>query len=129
MVGHGRPREGPGVFAGHRELLRHDKTRSARVLLCCCALFICFSQLLVAQQLDVRVRLTWGGGTARKWRGSVVARDGRLIEPRSLGTEADVPDDLVLEGDTLRWSQPIPVRSDGLDLQVIGTAATTLSLE
>lgn len=133
MVGHGRPREGPQRFVGHREQMRQRKIRLGRVLRCYCALFLCAAHFLLgeiqSEELDVRIRVLWGGGTKRQWRGAIVASEGRLLKPTSLGFEAEVPDDLVLERDTLRWTQPIPIAADGLDLQVVGTEATTLTFE
>ncbi len=133
MVGHGRPREGPRAFAGHRERQRNGRPRYSRVVACRCALIVFTTGLLtgslLGDELNLRLRITWGGGERRPWRGTVVAREGQLLAPKCLGIEADVPDDLVLERDTVRITQPIPTAFDGLDVQVIGTDETTLVLE
>lgn len=87
------------------------------------------ARVLSAEDFDVRIRVTWGGGAKRQWRGTMVARDGQLTEPKCLGVEADVADELVLYRDTLRFAQPMPVSADGLDVRVIGTGETKLVLE
>jgi hypothetical protein len=73
--------------------------------------------------------MSWGGGARRKWQGSVVASEGVLSEPRSLGLEADAPNELITDDRSLRFAQRVPVSFDGLDFHVRGPANATLTIE
>lgn len=134
MFGHGCPRAGPGRAVCNASSERKQKW-FCQNLRSWCALFAGLWLLgaaappVLARELDLRIRLTWGGGAARQWRGSVVATDGELLEPRCLGMEARAATDLELLRDTLRFTQPMAVSSDGLDFRVRGTTDTKLLLE
>lgn len=132
MAGHGRPRSGLRAPA-RRQPKRTRNLGLVRVALWHFVLSLSASLLFAAtsfaDELDLRLRVTWGGGEARAWRGSLVARDGQLFQPKCLGSEADVADEFVLERDTLRFIQPIPMTSDGFDVQVVGTDETILEFE
>ena len=80
---------------------------------------------------DLRVRIAWGGGPERTWRGTIAVSNGTLSEPRSLGIEADEPGSMWLDGDPggshkLLVQQRSPRSYDGVDLLV--TAAEDAKL-
>ena len=49
---------------------------------------------------NVRLRIAWGGGTERTWQGTISVSDGAISEPQPLGTEADEPGSMWLDGDS-----------------------------
>lgn len=68
--------------------------------------------------LDVRLRVTWGGGSPRSWSGSLSLSEGTCAALRSLGVEADGPLHHDERDDGVRFWEPAPVTFDGLDVQV-----------
>jgi len=46
----------------------------------------------------LRLRIAWGGGAERQWRGSIEISDGTLSDPKPLGVEADEPGSMWLDG-------------------------------
>ena len=55
------------------------------VLLCALAL----TSSLEAQAVDLRLRVAWGGGTARQWQGALSVQQGSLSRLSYLGLDAD----------------------------------------
>ena len=49
-----------------------------------------------ATELDVRVRIAWGGGEARPWQGTISLSEGTLSEVTPLGLEPDAPGSMLL---------------------------------
>ena len=63
-----------------------------------------------ADQLDVRVRIAWGGGEARPWQGTIRISEGSLSEVTPLGLEPDAPGSmLLLDASTIRvgWDKSV----------------------
>ncbi len=84
----------------------------------CLSLFYCAP--LAAADLDLRLRLAWGGGEACAWQGIIELSDGQLTEVQPLGLEADSPGALHLINDQkLRLFPRTPRTYDGCDLHVI----------
>jgi len=52
----------------------------------------------------MRIRIAWGGGVERLWRGNVAVSRGKLSEPCPLGIEADEPGSMWLETSPLYYS-------------------------
>lgn len=99
----------------------------------------------------LRVRIAWGGGTERVWRGVIGVDQGTVAEPLALGIEADEPGsmwldpvaiDLLaavgdrqktalvrLEGEHLRIQQRSPRAYDGVDLLVRGPLEAALVVQ
>jgi hypothetical protein len=78
---------------------------------------------------EMRVRIAWGGGAARLWRGQVSARDGALSNPRPLGIEADEPGSMWIENGRLAVRQRSPRTYDGVDLVVDGSPEGTIVVD
>ena len=64
----------------------------------------------------MRVRLVWGDGAARAWRGVVQLSQGSLFDPVALGIEADVPGSMWLHDGELRIWQRSARDFSGVDL-------------
>ncbi|MFW6125451.1 MAG: family 10 glycosylhydrolase, partial [Pirellulales bacterium] len=79
----------------------------------------------------MRVRVAWGGGSARQWRGEVRLSEGRLGELRLLGIEADEPGSMwVLPGGhTLQIRQRSPRTYDAFDVFVDAPLSAVLQVD
>ncbi|NUQ61936.1 MAG: family 10 glycosylhydrolase [Pirellulales bacterium] len=74
----------------------------------------------------VRIRIAWGGGSERVWRGAVTLSEGSLSEPKLLGIEADESGSMWVEGNRLTIAQRSPRTYDGVDLAVDAPPSTKL---
>ena len=78
---------------------------------------------------DLRLRIAWGGGAERLWRGTISLSEGSLSEPQPLGVEADEPGSMWLDGNprsdhvTLVVQQRSPRGYDGVDVLVSAAPA------
>lgn len=91
--------------------------RSLLAGVCACALGA--SLLAGAEnEMDLRLRIEWGSGTARQWTGSVRVAEGKLSDPRVLAVEADAPGSLTEQAGVLLLHPPSPRAYDGLDVTV-----------
>lgn len=50
-----------------------------------------------AKEVNLRVRVAWGGGAERLWQGTITVDEGHLADPEPLGIEADEPGSMWLE--------------------------------
>ncbi len=137
MIGHG----GPHLVGGTQPWFPRSFSARSIGLLALAAALAGWPSYALAEE-NVRVRVAWGGGTARQWRGWVVAAGGSLSELRALGVEADEPGSMWLQqgrlpaeatGDGsfpgrpdsayayLAVSQRSPRTYDGADLLVSGS--------
>src|SRR6476469_6331934 len=83
------------------------------------AIFFSQRPLVAAEPIDVRIRIAWGGGEARAWRGTIQLSEGTLSDIQPLGLEADEPGSMLLIDDKSLHVFPRTPRSyDGLDLRV-----------
>jgi len=127
MAGHGSPRTSPGPVW----LRAAAPCRSAW---CALTLVICLAAEGLAAD-DLRVRIAWGGGAERLWRGTVAVSEGTLSEPRPLGVEADEPGSMWLDGDShgdgrkLVIHQRSPRAYDGVDLLVAAPPSARLVVQ
>lgn len=77
--------------------------------------------------VEVRLRLAWGGGAPRRWEGAIAVSGGALRELVPLGVEADSPGAIWIEdGQRLRIAEPSLRTYDGCDITV--TAPPTAEL-
>ncbi len=128
MVGHGSPKTLQGRY------LPAAGAAAARYV-CRCALVLllaCASRTTLAD--DLRVRIAWGGGPERTWRGTIAVSNGTLADPRSLGIEADEPGSMWLDGDAggsrkLVVQQRSPRSYDAVDLLVTAAADAKLLVQ
>ncbi|MFV1965258.1 MAG: hypothetical protein ACC628_07520 [Pirellulaceae bacterium] len=85
-----------------------------------------------AEQLDLRLRVTWGGGAHRLWQGVIYVRGGgggRCGQPHTLGVEADAPTIVNVDAGRLRFWQHTPTAFDGLELHVLAARDASLIVE
>lgn len=128
MVGHGSPREAPGLF-GHGSRLFAVAIRGWRIALVVCALIAC-ATAAAAEELDLRLRIEWGEGSQRHWTGVFHVSDGgKFSEIKRLGYDANAPTSITREASTLRFTQPAPVAFDGIDVRVQAAADATLTIQ
>ncbi|MBC8353624.1 MAG: family 10 glycosylhydrolase [Planctomycetes bacterium] len=97
-----------------------------------CALFVigvCQSGTnAIGEELDLRLRITWGEATPRHWNGLFQLSDGKFSEIRHLGFEANAPTSVVNHGNSLQIWQPSPVVFDGIDARVTASDTATLTI-
>lgn len=77
-------------------------------------LWACAAGLAAAETL--RIRVAWGGGAERTWRGTIALSEGSLAEPQALGIEADEAGSMWLDGQRLSIAQRSARTYDGVDL-------------
>src|SRR5580765_8162736 len=91
------------------------------------ALALCTAAVAEADDIDVRLRLAWGGGEAQSWQGTIQLSAGLLSEATPLGLEADSPGSmLLLDATTLGIAPRTPRSYDGCDLRVQAPADARL---
>jgi hypothetical protein len=93
-----------------------------------CALTL-LAAALNGEEIDLRLRVTWGDGPPRVWRGSVFVSDGQLSEPRRLGIKADLPGAMTLRDRTLRFKERSATSFDGLDVHIRGQDTTVMTIQ
>lgn len=107
-------------------MIRQHRTfvpgRIAAAALCVCAALPLGAQDAPAptagDSVSLRLRMEWGGGTARRWNGLAEVADGELALPVALGIEADEPGSMWSDG--VRWHlEPRSPRTyDGVDVSL-----------
>src|SRR5439155_19613546 len=101
---------------------------SAAALSLCAAIIVL--PIGAADQVDVRVRIAWGGGEARTWQGSIRLSEGTLSDVMPLGLEADAPGSMLLEDTgSMRLYPRTPRTYDGCDLRVQAPAGAKLYVD
>src|SRR5207248_477157 len=76
------------------------------------------TSVAAGDDLDVRVRVAWGGGEARAWQGMIRISEGTLSEVMPLGLEPDAPGSiLAIDPATLRVHRRTPRTYDGCDVR------------
>src|SRR5438270_9607875 len=74
---------------------------------------ICFVATLDAQEVNLRIRVEWGGGVQRQLHGEIFVDNGTISAPRMLGVEADEPGSMWLKDGRLQIAQRSPRVYDG----------------
>lgn len=119
MAGQGRPHRSPRVL----------RTFTGRLLLAAwcimptlLAVRAAWGQQLVRPDTELpstmRLRITFGGGSPRVWRGSISLSDGEFTRPELLGLEPDEPGSMAVGVRVIQIRQPSPRSYDGLDVSV-----------
>lgn len=126
MLGHGSP--GPGATYTKRP--EYGWTR----ILCSLLWLLLLSgivrpALAAGSDLDLRLHITWGGGSLRAWQGVIRLNEGTFVDPVSLGQEADDVAAYELVGSTLKIAQRSASRYSGIDVVVRAPAVAELSIE
>src|SRR5262245_42734504 len=80
-----------------------------------------------AETIDVRVRIAWGGGEARPWRGPIRVSEGTPADVTPLGLEPDAPGSMLLQDpSTIRIFGRTPRSYDGCDVRVVAPKGAVL---
>jgi Glycosyl hydrolase-like 10 len=120
MVGQGRPFQRRFDFA-------HCVSHIV-VWLTCCALLP--SQPTSAEEVSLQARISWGGGVAQVWQGSIALASGKLEKKHNLGIEADSPAAVIAKNE---WELQVLPRSphayNGVDVQLLGDATAQLRVQ
>jgi hypothetical protein len=127
MTGHG----GPQFETARRCPLGKRESRSALTALVTVALVLgWFAAPLAAEDLDLKLRLAWGGGEPCSWQGDIVLSAGTISAVQPLGLEADSPGSMhLVNGQTLRVFARSPRTYDGCDLHVQGPSDAVISVQ
>lgn len=133
MVGQGSPEKAPEPTASRR--MRHNLAKlicQSRIAFAFCALSLCSlyqgGDRALGDELDLRLRITWGEVTQHHWNGILQLSDGSFSEVRRLGLEANAPTSVVNQGGALTIWQPSPVVFDGIDVRVAASDTATLTI-
>jgi hypothetical protein len=117
------------VLARFHALPWRPVARAATWLAVVLALLVGDERLLAAD-LDVRVRIAWGGGSPRSWQGTIRISEGSLSDPQPLGLEADAPGAIQsVDSSTLRIVPRMPRSYDGVDVRVVAPEGARLIVE
>ena len=128
MIGQGSPHEAPRPSAPNRlQPCVAKLIRQSRIVLALCAICL-LPATSVGDELDVRLRITWGEATARHWNGVIQLSEGHFSEIRHLGLEANAPTSVANLGDSLRIWQPSAALFDGIDVLVLAPDAATITV-
>src|SRR4051794_17318552 len=80
-----------------------------------------------ASEVDLRIRIAWGGGEAEPWQGTIRVSEGTLSEVTPLAFEADAPGSmLTIDPATIRVYPRTPRSYDGCDVRVQAPAGAKL---
>ena len=122
MAGHGGPRPACVRLSRTTRCPPVGIARAALAVLACAlvGLTVCLAATnLQAADLDVRLRLAWGGGASQAWQGTIRVSDGTLSDPIPLRLETDTPGSMLLvDSATLEVFPRSPRSYDGVDLRV-----------
>ncbi|MGB9690345.1 family 10 glycosylhydrolase, partial [Thermogutta sp.] len=126
MFGQGGPRL-PVLFpplarrrAALASILLHTVSLGLAVLVCS------FSS---AHGETLGLRISWGGGTPRRWSGTITVSEGQIVSWTLLGTEVDEPGALFREENTLVIAPSRPRIYQGVDLLVDSPIQANLQIE
>jgi len=105
--------------------------RGWRIAVLLCALWQ--ANPLLAQELDLRLRITWGNRSStaslpRHWSGTFELSDGSFSELGRLGYEANAPTSIVNTSRKLHVWQPTAVTFDGFDVRILASETATLTI-
>ncbi|MDZ4818888.1 MAG: family 10 glycosylhydrolase [Planctomycetota bacterium] len=84
---------------------------------------------IAAEDIQLQLRCAWGGGTERKWSGTISLSGGRMAMHRPLGIEADEPGSIWVTDNRLQVRQRSARAYDGVDVFISAPADAVLSLE
>ena len=70
------------------------------------------------QEDTIRLRVAWGGGELRQWRGKFTLDSGDVLDFQTLGMEADEPGSMFTDDTGLTFEQRSPRVFDGVDIEL-----------
>ena len=83
----------------------------------------------VADAIRTRLRLTWGGSTAKQWQGNIRFVEATVSNPTPLGFGLDSASSLHVENQQIRVAQKSTSTFDGVDVDVLGGTGTKIIVE
>jgi hypothetical protein len=95
----------------------------------CCLCALWFTPRCAADDVELRLRVAWGGGELRQWSGVVRIEQGTLSDLNDLGLAVDAPGSKAIVDRELRLVGPSPTNYDSLDMTVRGPPTAELVLE
>ncbi|REK18863.1 MAG: hypothetical protein DWQ37_03395 [Planctomycetota bacterium] len=123
MIGHGRPTTSRAPFA------RSYCTARWLYGLTLALAMAYTAPAALGEEIALRLRVAWGGGTERLWHGTIALSGGTLTELRPLGIEADEPGSIWLErGNQIQVRQRSLRAYDGIDVLANGDEQSRLSV-
>jgi hypothetical protein len=127
MLGHGSP-----YFAFRRLLPRRNESlgpRFAQIIgIAVCAFFSALATG-AAEEIDLGLRITWGGGQTTVWQGKLLLSQGHFGEVHRLGLEADLPGAMQLQDGRIHFWEHTPTLFDGFDFRVRAESDTLLTIQ
>ena len=78
---------------------------------------------------DLQLRVAWGGGTARRWQGTLKVQDGSVSDLQYLGLDADEAATIYIERDAVLIRQLADRDYDGFDVRVQAKISSVLKFE
>ncbi|HND54915.1 MAG TPA: hypothetical protein PLV92_21025, partial [Pirellulaceae bacterium] len=128
------PRQPRGSQLVQRLAVRHPSLIATLLILILLSLSLAAAGPSVAlaqsaDRIDLRLRVTWGGGANRAWQGEVRLTEGRVAEVVNLGREADDPGSLDVGEASVQIVQPGSSGFAGLDVSIDAPRNAELIIE
>ena len=127
MLGQGSPSIAP-TRRPHRRVGSLGLRLAQTVLLAICALAV-GNRSLAGEEVDLQLRITWGGGQRAAWRGKLLLGHGRLEEIRRLGLEADLPGAMQVDAGQLHFWERTATSFDGFDVRLRADPSSQLTIQ
>jgi hypothetical protein len=83
----------------------------------------------LAENQNLRFRISWGGGLPQTWAGTVTVVNGELSDPTPLGLEAEANATIEKSGNVLNVHQWSKTTYGGFDVTLTGTSETRVILD
>lgn len=84
------------------------------------------ASLAAAEELDLQLRITWGGGQPQRWEGAISLAEGEFYSPTALGVECDEPGSIYLARGQVKIASRSARSFDGVDVFVRAPADAQL---
>lgn len=126
MVGQGSPNQECRLY-GRCPRSRAVAVRVVRVLwLAFLFVVLSASSLRADGEIDLKLRVAWGGGARRQWQATIQLVPGQISAVRRLALEPDTPGSTTRQGGELRLTQRSPRVYDGADIHLTGPPTARL---
>jgi hypothetical protein len=131
MLGHGSPHAANVLLAPRNGRGRRSGRLDWLLGALCCALFAAWPA--AAEDIDLRLWIAWGGGTARVWqvqiRVETESRTDAISEVEPIGLHADGPGAVSVEPNTIRVAPGTPRTYDGVTLLLTAPRTAQLAIQ
>lgn len=103
---------------------RRGRRRQAALVLACALVWLVglatSATALLAEEVDLELRIAWGGGVPRQWQATIALDRGELFAPVPIGMELDEPGSMHVDAGRLHIRQRSPRSYDGVDVHARG---------